>query len=99
MADLRKVGDNKRLALLISVVHECRTAARDEVTEMFCKRMAALHKKGRERREERHQGKRCVRRPGRCHRHVRHLEWVARTVATPYFNCYTGECCYFPGAP
>lgn len=51
-ADLRKVGENKRLALLISLVHECRTAARDEVTEMFCKRMAALHKKGRERLEQ-----------------------------------------------
>jgi TnpA family transposase len=52
-ADMRKVlGDDKRLTLLISLVHESRTSARDEVVTMFCKRMAALHKKGRERLEE-----------------------------------------------
>ena len=52
-ADMRKVlNDDKRLTLLISLVHECRTSARDEVVTMFCKRMAALHKKGRERLEE-----------------------------------------------
>lgn len=52
-ADMRKVlNGDKRLTLLISLVHECRTAARDEVVTMFCKRMAALHKKGRERLEE-----------------------------------------------
>ncbi|MDR7304480.1 Tn3 family transposase [Haloactinomyces albus] len=52
-ADMCKVlNDDKRLTLLISLVHECRTAARDEVVTMFCKRMAALHKKGRERLEE-----------------------------------------------
>ena len=52
-ADVRKVltGD-KRLTLLICLVHECRTAARDDVVTMFCKRMAALHKKGRDRLEE-----------------------------------------------
>ncbi|OLM28770.1 transposase [Pseudonocardia sp. Ae717_Ps2] len=49
-ADMRKVlNDDKRLTLLISLVHECRTSARDEVVTMFCKRLAALHKKGRER--------------------------------------------------
>jgi hypothetical protein len=49
-ADMRKVlNDDKRLTLLISLVHECRTSARDEVVTMFCKRMATLHKKGRER--------------------------------------------------
>jgi hypothetical protein len=52
-ADMRKVlNDDKRLTLLVSLVHECRTSARDEVVTMFCKRMAALHKKGRERLEE-----------------------------------------------
>lgn len=30
-------------------VVECRTAARDEVATMFCKRMAVIHKKGKER--------------------------------------------------
>lgn len=52
-ADMRKVlADDKRLTLLICLVHECRTAARDDVVTMFCKRMAALHKKGRDRLEE-----------------------------------------------
>lgn len=46
--DMRKVlNDDKRLTLLISLVHECRTSARDKVVEVvtvFCKRMAAdLH--------------------------------------------------------
>ena len=41
-ADMRKVlNEDKRLTLLISLVHECRTTARDEVVTMFCKRMAA----------------------------------------------------------
>jgi TnpA family transposase len=58
-ADLRKVGDDKRLALLISLVHERRTAARDEVAEMFCKRLAKLHKNGREKLEELQQAHRA----------------------------------------
>jgi hypothetical protein len=55
-ADMRKVtGDDKRLTLLISLVHECRTTARDDVGTMFCKRIAALHKKGRELLDELHE--------------------------------------------
>ncbi len=50
--DMRKTGDAKRVTLLISLVHQQRIAARDEVVTMFCKRMAALHKKGKERMEE-----------------------------------------------
>ncbi|WP_246238311.1 DUF4158 domain-containing protein, partial [Acrocarpospora corrugata] len=50
--DMRKTGDAKRVTLLISLVHQQRVEARDEVVTMFCKRMAALHKKGRERLEE-----------------------------------------------
>ena len=52
VGDLRDVGEDKRWTLMASLVHECRTAARDEVATMFCKRMAAIHKKGRERLEE-----------------------------------------------
>ena len=52
MGDLRDVGEDKRWTLVASLVHDCRTAARDEVATMFCKRMAAIHKKGRERLEE-----------------------------------------------
>jgi hypothetical protein len=50
--DMRKTGDAKRVTLLISLLHRQRVEARDEVVTMFCKRMAALHKKGRERLEE-----------------------------------------------
>jgi Domain of unknown function (DUF4158) len=52
LGDLRDVGEDKRWTLIASLVHECRTAARDEVATMFCKRMAAIHKKGRDRLEE-----------------------------------------------
>jgi TnpA family transposase len=50
--DMRKCGDAKRLTLLICLLHQQRIEARDEVVTMFCKRMAALHKKGKERLEE-----------------------------------------------
>ncbi len=50
--DMRKTSDAKRITLLISLLHQQRVEARDEVVTMFCKRMAALHKKGRERLEE-----------------------------------------------
>ena len=46
------IGEAKRLTLLASLIHDRRTAARDEVATMFCKRMAAIHKKGREHLEE-----------------------------------------------
>ena len=52
VGDLRDVGEDKRWTLIASLVHECRTATRDEVATMFCKRMAAIHKKGRDRLEE-----------------------------------------------
>jgi len=48
VADLRKVGEDKRLTLVVCLLHTTRTAARDEVVTMFCKRMATIHKKGRE---------------------------------------------------
>ncbi len=50
--DFVRIGEAKRLTLLASLIHVLRTAARDEVTEMFCKRMAIIHRKGRERLEE-----------------------------------------------
>lgn len=53
VADLAKMRDDaKRLMLLASLVHVLRIAARDEVTDMFCKRMAVIHRKGRDRLEE-----------------------------------------------
>ena len=50
-ADFNKIGEDKRFTLLASLIHVLRTSARDEVTEMFCKRMAVIHKKGRARLE------------------------------------------------
>lgn len=49
--DMRKTGEAKRVTLLVSLLHQQRLEVRDEVVTMFCKRMAALHKKGRERLE------------------------------------------------
>ena len=51
VADFNRIGEDKRLTLLASLIHVLRTSARDEVTEMFCKRMAVIHKKGRARLE------------------------------------------------
>jgi len=48
VADFRKYGEDKRLTLLVSLIHTLRTAARDEVCDMFCKRISAIHKNGRE---------------------------------------------------
>ncbi|MGO4617543.1 hypothetical protein AB4305_25280 [Nocardia sp. 2YAB30] len=52
VADLRKYGEDKRSTLLVSMIHVLRTEARDEVCDMFCKRISAIHKRGRERLEE-----------------------------------------------
>ncbi len=51
-ADMKKTGEAKRLTLLAAMVHTLRVSARDEVTDMFCKRMAIIHRKGRERLED-----------------------------------------------
>jgi hypothetical protein len=49
VADLRKIHDEgKRLTLVASLVHVVRAGVRDDVVTMFCKRMAAIHKKGRD---------------------------------------------------
>ena len=47
VVELRGVGEAKRWTLIAALLHECRTVARDEVATTFCKRMAAIHKKGR----------------------------------------------------
>lgn len=47
-ADMRKVGEDKRWTLIASLVHTVATGVRDDVVTMFCKRMAAIHKKGRD---------------------------------------------------
>ncbi|MBW8482621.1 Tn3 family transposase [Actinomadura parmotrematis] len=47
-ADMRKVGEDKRLTLLACFVHTAATGVRDDVVTMFCKRIAAIHKRGRD---------------------------------------------------
>ncbi|MEV4250695.1 hypothetical protein AB0J63_45785 [Streptosporangium canum] len=49
VADLRKVADeDKRLTLIVGLLHTVRIGVRDDVVTMFCKRIAAIHKKGRD---------------------------------------------------
>jgi hypothetical protein len=49
VADLKKItSENKRLTLIACLVYTVRTGVRDDVVTMFCKRMAAIHKKGRD---------------------------------------------------
>jgi TnpA family transposase len=59
VADLRKVSEDKRLTLIASLLHTARTSARDEVVTMFCKRMAVIHKKGRDQLESLHEAHRA----------------------------------------
>jgi len=50
--ELAGVGEDKRLTLAACVVHTACTRARDEVVTMFCKRMAAITSKARDKLEE-----------------------------------------------
>jgi hypothetical protein len=47
-ADMRKVTEDKRLTLIASLVQTAAIGVRDDVVTMFCKRMAAIHKRGRD---------------------------------------------------
>jgi len=44
---LRDYGDAKRIAVLAALVHAARAKARDDVAEMFCRRVAPLTKRAR----------------------------------------------------
>lgn len=49
VANLRKVLDeDKRLTLIVGLLHTVRTGVRDDVVTMFCKWMAPIHKKCRD---------------------------------------------------
>jgi hypothetical protein len=50
--ELSGVSEDKRVTLLACLVHTARIRARDEVVTMFCKRMAIITKKAREKLEE-----------------------------------------------
>lgn len=47
-ADMRKINELKRLALLVCLVHQSRVRGRDDLAEMLCRRMATIHKRGRD---------------------------------------------------
>lgn len=47
-SDLGKVAESKRLALLACLVHQARIRSRDDLAEMLCRRMATIHKRGRD---------------------------------------------------
>lgn len=46
-----KYGTARRQALIVCLVHSARVRTRDEVAAMFCKRIAAIHKRAKERLE------------------------------------------------
>ncbi|WP_235965573.1 DUF4158 domain-containing protein [Micromonospora rubida] len=48
VADLGKYGTARRQALIVCLVHTARVRTRDEVAAMFCKRIAAIHKRAKE---------------------------------------------------
>ncbi|MEV8639222.1 hypothetical protein AB0395_46960 [Streptosporangium sp. NPDC051023] len=58
-ADMRKVTEDKRLTLMVSLVHTAATGVLDDVVTMFCKRMGAIHKKGRDHLESLHEAHRA----------------------------------------
>ncbi len=47
-SDMRKINESKRLALLVCLVHHARIGARDDLAEMLCRRMAIIHRRGRD---------------------------------------------------
>ena len=46
--ELRDIGEVKRVVLIACLVHQARVRARDDLAEMFCKRMATIHRRARE---------------------------------------------------
>ena len=52
VADLRRYAPGKKRALVAALIHTARVRARDEIATMFYKRMAAIHKRARERLEQ-----------------------------------------------
>src|SRR5664280_2022266 len=48
-ADMADLGVDKRVALLVCLLHMGRIRARDDLAEMLCKRMAAIHRNARAR--------------------------------------------------
>jgi Domain of unknown function (DUF4158)/Tn3 transposase DDE domain len=52
VADLRRYAPEKKRALVAALIKTARVRARDEIATMFCKRMAAIHKRARERLEQ-----------------------------------------------
>jgi hypothetical protein len=47
-ADMRRISDDKQLAVIISLLHIVRMRARDDVVAMFCKRIGVITKRAKE---------------------------------------------------
>jgi TnpA family transposase len=47
-SELSDMSPVKRIVLVACLVHQARVRARDDLAEMFCKRMATIHRRGRE---------------------------------------------------
>jgi TnpA family transposase len=59
-AELRDMGQPKRAALLLALVHQSRIATMDELIQMFIKRMAVIAQRGREALQQFHEQRRAT---------------------------------------
>ncbi len=48
-ADMRKLGEQKKVVFLACLLHVAKTRGRDELATMYCKRLARVHKQARDR--------------------------------------------------
>jgi hypothetical protein len=59
-SELKDVGDERRRAMLVCLLHRSKVASRDGLAEMLVKTVARLHNRGREDLEELHQRRRAA---------------------------------------
>jgi len=70
-AELKKFAPPKRYVLLLSLIHRARVQARDDLADMFIKRMSHIHRRGKDELERlrikyRQKTEHLGRHPGRC---------------------------------
>jgi hypothetical protein len=54
-SELKDYGEPQRFTLILCLIHRSRVRTRDEITEMFLRRMAAIHKRAKDELHELHQ--------------------------------------------
>ncbi|WP_043634677.1 Tn3 family transposase [Chromobacterium haemolyticum] len=52
VSELRECADSKRYTLMLALIHRMQVRARDQLTEMFLRRVAAIHKRAKEELEQ-----------------------------------------------